>query len=189
MERKLDIRNRILRERRALSQEQVEDLSDSVCAHILHNEMFYQAEAIYGYMPIQNEADIRLVLKKALQMGKKVALPRVEGDSMEFYEIQSLEDVEPGSFKVMEPKKDCPLFVESGLMLVPLVVFDNAGNRIGYGKGFYDRYINSHKDAGNGPKILLGVGYEMQRVDKIPADNFDYPMDYLVTEKVFEKRG
>ncbi len=186
MDRKSVIRKEILEKRKNLTIEQVEDWSEGVCAHIVHNAMFMETEAVYGYMPIQNEADVTSVLQQALSMGKKVALPRVNGEDMDFYLINSLEDVEEGSFHVMEPKTDCPLYESPGLMLVPLVVFDFKGNRIGYGKGFYDRYM---KRTENIEKTLMGVGYEMQRVDEIPADESDYPLDYFVTEKVFKKRG
>lgn len=185
MERKSDIRCRVLQNRKALTELQVRELSERICKHIMEQEDFLQAKAIYGYMPIQKEVDIKPVLLQALKMGKKVALPRVEEDSMEFYRILDFSQLETGCFRVMEPKRECPLFQEAGLMLVPLVVFDQWGNRIGYGKGFYDRYI--HKNARH--VKLAGVGYELQKVPAIPREAFDYPLEYLVTENGWKKRG
>lgn len=189
METKRDIRNRILGLRKSLPRELVEVWSKEICKNILNSEIFLQADAIYGYMPVRNEADIRPVLKRALSMGKLVALPRVSGETMEFYRINSFQDLETGSFHVLEPKAECKLFLGTGMMILPLVVFDREGRRIGYGKGYYDRYISSHKTEKNGPEVLVGAAYKMQGVEKIPYEEHDYPLDYIATETELKKRG
>ena len=78
--------------------------------------------------------------------GKEVAVPRVDGDGiMHFYYLRSLKDLEPGAFGIMEPRADCRICeTEEGLLLMPGVAFDEQGHRVGYGGGYYDRYLEKH---------------------------------------------
>lgn len=129
-----------------MAQEQVIAKSEQICDRILASVEYTAAETIFAYYPLGNEVDCLPVLKDALNIGKRVVLPRTGQDcQMDFYEIYSLNDVEEGNFHVMEPKVSCKRFLpdinECSLALVPGVVFDYQGNRYGYGKGYYDRYF------------------------------------------------
>lgn len=137
----------------------------------MESETYKQAKVVLGYYPLGNEVDCKVVLQKALIDGKYVALPRTAEDGrMDFYEIQSLSDVAEGTFYVMEPKAECKIFFpvsecgkqEEILVLVPGVVFDRAGNRYGYGKGYYDRYFARF------PKLKrMALAYEKQISEKV----------------------
>ncbi|MBQ8279675.1 MAG: 5-formyltetrahydrofolate cyclo-ligase [Roseburia sp.] len=134
--------------------------SEAICRQVLSSVEYKEAETIFAYYPLGNEVNCLPVLQQALLDEKRVVLPRTAQDcQMDFYEIQSLDDVEEGSFHVMEPKDYCERFepvidcirpcdldwkeqLEPKIMaLVPGIVFDREGNRYGYGKGYYDRYF------------------------------------------------
>lgn len=178
MEKK-DIRKQILAVRESLPDGEVKEKSDKICKRLYGLERLWQAEVVYGYMPIRKEADIRPLLKRILEAEKKLALPRVCGDRMDFYQITSFQDLSEGSFHVMEPKEYCKKMEEEGLVLVPGVVFDKQGGRIGYGKGYYDKYFALH-----GRKLQkIGIGYTIQIIDTIPATSLDVPLNGLVSEE------
>lgn len=139
--------------RDSMSQEQVSVKSEVICKQILDSTEYKAAETILGYYPLGKEVNCLSVLEQALRDGKRVVLPRTGQDcQMDFYEIQSLDEVEEGNFCVMEPRLSCKRFEpdmntkrigRSMLVLVPGVAFDYEGNRYGYGKGYYDRYFTS----------------------------------------------
>lgn len=178
MEKK-DIRKKILALRESLPDAEAKEKSEKICEWLYKMECLRQAEVVYGYMPIRKEADIRPLLKRVLNEGKKLALPRVCGDRMDFYQITSFRDLAEGSFHVMEPKEYCKKVEEEGLVLVPGVVFDKRGGRIGYGKGYYDKYfaVHSHK------LQKIGIGYTIQIIDTIPTTSLDVPLNGLASEE------
>lgn len=178
MEKK-DIRKKILGIREDLTEREAEEMSREICRKLFKMDCLQQAEWIYGYMPVRKEVDIRPFLEFLLQKGRNLALPRVCGDTMEFYRITSFADLEEGSFHVPEPKENCPKVKSDGIILVPGVVFDKKGGRIGYGKGYYDKYFSGH-----GQKLeKFGIGYTIQIIDTIPTTLLDVPLDGMVCEK------
>ena len=113
-------------------------------------------------------------------MNKNVYLPRVNGNDMDFYLIASRDELEEGSWHIPEPKPDaCNLFNSNvnALVIMPLVAFDRKGDRIGYGRGYYDRFLAKHL---TGTKI--GLAYSLQECE-IESEDTDIKMDYVVTEK------
>lgn len=177
-----------------MSQEVVCEKSDAICENILNSEHYKQAEMILGYYPLGNEVDCLPVLKRALSDGKQIALPRTAKDcQMDFYEIHSLEDVKEGNFHVMEPKTTCariePDFNNVGeqdkvssarsmITLVPGVVFDQNGNRYGYGKGFYDRYFSRFPEL-----TRIALAYTEQLAEEpLACLDTDVKMHFIVTE-------
>lgn len=182
METKTDIRKSILRKRMELEAEEVQERSEKICRYITQCQAFLTSDTIYGYVPIRNEADIMPVLRLALRMGKKVALPRTCKEDMDFYLIRDFSELEPGSFSVPEPSENCPSVADSGLMLIPMVAFDLNGNRLGYGKGYYDRYIEKSRKKYQRNNNLYGIAYEFQKVSGIPAEHTDCPLDYIITD-------
>ena len=134
--------------------------------------------------------------EEALRMGKQVAFPRTEGNQIRFYPVGNLSDFREGRFHVMEPLGTEPLDEAALhaqvplLILVPGVVFDRSRNRMGYGKGFYDRYLAEltamtrekvTNDIGS-QVITIGIAYECQITEMIPTEATDIPMDYILTE-------
>lgn len=180
----LDCRNvrkyhRVLRE--LMSQEEVQKKSACICERLVQTDWYQDVEWIYGYYPLGNEVDCLHFLEKAIEDGKRVALPRMAnvGCLMDFYELTSLKQVAEGSFHVMEPTAECPLVKEHrAVVLVPGVVFDRQGNRYGYGKGYYDRYFARF------PQLYkAALAYEHQLEDELVVSAWDVRMDVVCTEQ------
>lgn len=97
---------------------------------------------------------------------------------MNYFEVGDFSELEEGAFHVMEPQESRPADWEDALVLVPGVAFDRKKNRMGYGKGYYDRYFAGKTDC-----VRLGIAYELQVAEQLPTEENDLPMEYLVTEK------
>ena len=142
-----------------------------------------KAETIFLYTSYKNEVGTKKLIQKLLSMGKKVALPRVREKEMDFFLIRSWEELVLGYQGILEPDGAGQIVVptKNDVMLLPGVVFDHKGNRIGYGGGYYDKYLDQQKE--NLP-CLIGLGYEMQLFsDIIPTEPQDKSLDFIVTEK------
>ena len=148
MNERTKCRNYYKKLRDAMSLENVNLKSEMICSRVLCSKEYESTNTIFAYYPLGKEVNCIPVLQQALKDGKRVVLPRTGSEGqMDFYEISVLTDVIEGTFHVMEPRKDCQLWIppsnmtENILVLVPGVVFDREGNRYGYGKGYYDRYF------------------------------------------------
>lgn len=174
--KKAEIRKEILAQRNKLSEEERKRASFLLTERILGHQWYYLSRVILGFVPYCSEIDIREILQDALQKGKKLYLPKVKGEDIEFYLVESLENLEEGYKGIMEPKGDTPRFVyeeafaDQVLMLMPGAVFDVNRNRIGYGRGYYDRYLVDKE----GLQLrTIGVGFQCQMVEEIPTEEFD----------------
>lgn len=181
MESKRDIRKRILFERTHMSYEEWERKSDIICNKIVKHPLFSEADSIYCYVDYNGEVKTRSMIEKAWDLKKKVAVPKVEGDVMHFYHIENFSDLEEGYRGILEPKTDFPAQDNHALVIMPGVAFDRNRNRVGYGKGFYDKFLKGH----NGPAIA--IAFELQIVNQIPANSHDFCPEILITEeKMYE---
>lgn len=179
MERKQQIRADLKEKRNSLTKEQVTANSARICEKLMKYIISEDITIIYCYYPLGNEVNLLALAEQLLADGRTVAFPRTKGNTMEFYQVNSLGDFSEGAFHIMEPMGDVPMAEEKPLVLVPGLGFDKSRNRIGYGKGFYDRYFARFPACKK-----VGVGYELQILQKIPADNYDIPMDFIVTEQM-----
>ena len=154
-------------------------LSLELSGHILEWERYRQAETVFFYYPLGNEVSLLPVMKDALFQKKRVAFPKTDGERMDFYVVTDLKQLKEGSFHVMEPAGigKLPVNQEPDLCFVPGIVFDRAGRRFGYGRGYYDRYFADRKVG-----IMAGCAYECQIADRLPVHAWDVPMDYVVSE-------
>lgn len=139
---------------------------------------FAEADEIYLYASHRHEAGTMELAAMWLKEGKRLAFPRVEGQEIYFYWVDSLDDLECGYRGILEPQKGCTR-AENGFapVLVPGVAFDWQGGRIGYGGGYYDRFFereNEHKK--------IGYAFAFQVYEKVPLQEHDIKMDLLVTE-------
>ena len=175
---KHDTRKEYIKKRNNMSAGEVRMLSEDICRNIAESDVFKEAEYIYAYYPLGNEVDIRTLVEKAWGMGKHVSFPRTKGDEMDFFEADSFDDFKEGNFHVMEPQGDNPVDWEKALVIVPGVAFDKRGNRMGYGKGYYDHFLENHKDV-----ITMAASYELQIMYEVPTESHDVPLDYVATEK------
>lgn len=180
MEKK-EIRRQVFRSRKELTAEVLDAKSQVICEKILQMDAFQSADSIYVYMDCKGEVSTKLLMETAWKMGKTVAAPRVHGENMTYYEITSMEDVEPGYYDIPEPKEGLPKARdEKALLIVPGVGFDAMRHRCGYGKGFYDRYLSAHPE-----HTTIAVAFEFQMVDEVPSWEHDINPQYLITEERF----
>ena len=184
MDRKKEIRAKILKMRQALPKEEVREKSLRIMRRIEETETFKNADNLLAYIDFRGEVATGTLIEKAWELGKKVYVPRVAGKEMDFYRIYSFEDLEKGAYGILEPKKEFPVY-EAGegqttLAILPGSVFDEKKNRVGYGGGFYDRYFEKRKDI-----CRIAAAYEMQIVEEIETEEFDLPADYVTTEERF----
>ena len=179
---KKELRKIKMHERDSLSRDEAQALSEIITEKILSLKEYKEADTILTYVSCRSEVITDDLILAALKDGKKVGVPKVEGDIMNFYYINSLDELEAGYFGVREPKTIKSLVSDSSgcLMIVPGLAFDRNLNRIGYGKGFYDKYFQSHKDT---PFVKCGIAFDIQLCEKIEADPYDQPLDMLVTDK------
>jgi 5-formyltetrahydrofolate cyclo-ligase len=151
-------------------------------ARALELSSYHSSRAIALYRPIQNEVDTAAMLEHALGAKKRVFYPRTSGDSFEFGQVASAADFIVGRFGILEPAGASPLSVldkEELVVFVPGVVFDCSGNRLGRGKGWYDRMLGHLGD--HCP--IVGLAYEFQIVNAMPAEPWDRQVHLIVTEK------
>lgn len=182
MERKEQIRAVYRKRREALEGVQVTAWSKRICDILLEWELFRQARKLCFYYPLGKEADLLIAASQALDQGKQVYFPRTAGGVMDFWQVAGLADFKEGCFHVMEPVSEERLDVsgeaEDVLILTPGVVFDHQKGRMGYGKGYYDRYFANVPGA-----VKLGIAYQCQVTELIATDVWDVPMDYMITEE------
>ncbi len=174
------IRKEILALRKAMPICLLEEKSKKIAEKVIRHPKYQKAELVFAYIDAKGEVKTKDIVEHAWENGKRVAVPRVHGDIMKFYLISSYKDLEPGCFGIMEPKMSCTEVIdipENSVVIMPGVAFDREGNRIGYGKGYYDKYFS--KDSNS---YKIAIAFSMQMVAKIPANVFDIKADCVVTE-------
>ena len=184
---KLELRDDLLRRRRALSRDEVLERSAAILAHVYEAPAYQSSRCIAAYIPILNEVDLRPLFSHAHRDGKKVCLPRLkESGGLAFARYVEGELVK-GPRGVMQPDVHLPeiMLADVDLLFIPGLGFDASGNRLGLGAGYYDKTL-----AGKGatPKTC-GVGYDFQWVDSLPADPWDVPLEGLITEQGWQEFG
>lgn len=137
------------------------------------------ARTIMAFAAIQNEVDLRELLEEQQRSGKRILLPRVEGNEIIAVEWQGWQDTAISSFGVAEPRGSAFSPQEIDMVLIPGLAFDGNGYRLGYGKGFYDRFLPSLRPNA----FKCGVCYEFQVVDNVFPHERDIPVHWIVTEQ------
>lgn len=152
---------------------------------LAEHPLYRQAERIFTYVSYRSEADTRSLIACALESGRQVAVPRVREREMDFFVIRGMGDLSEGFRGIPEPRgTEDSLAVPSAhsrdLMILPGAAFDRRGGRIGYGGGFYDRFLSKYPHA-----ATLALAYEVQVADSIPMQAHDIRVDALLTEEGF----
>ncbi len=163
----------------------VQDEAPEKCmSHLRSFEEYKNAEIIYIFVSFRSELNTRKMIPEILKDGKRVAVPKVIGKEMIFKEIHSLGDCEPGIWGILEPKENTYLIEEKGMILMPGLGFDTEGHRIGYGGGFYDKYLEKHPDF-----VKVALAYDEQVVEEIPYEDHDIIVNYLLIPSKLGKIG
>jgi len=180
------VRQNILKLRETLSSEKVSKLSQKIQDRVFKANFWPKSGRVGLYAPVRNEVMTQSIFQKALESGLHVYFPRVE-QGIQFYEVNGPEDLQKGSWSILEPKKDCVALSPTeklDLLIVPGIAFTKMGHRIGYGRGFYDKYISDL--AQNIP--VVGIAYDFQVIENFPLDDWDQPLTGVMTEKSFYTR-
>lgn len=170
------LRRRIGEKKRAMTQEQILKASASLGDQFCSTLQYADAKTIYGYLPYNQEVRTVPILQRALKDGKRVAVPKVYGNEMRFIYITGFDDLVHSDMGIPEPIADDPVADDdTALVLMPGVAFDLQGNRIGYGGGFYDKFLAAEP---NHPTVALC--YDFQMVPQLETDVFDIPVDLVL---------
>lgn len=179
-EEKKKIRQNILHIRNALGREERRRASLMLTERILGHQWFYLSEYFLGYACFGSEIDTNDIIREALQAGKKVYLPKVlqagRSPAMRFYRIETSDELAEGYRGIPEPAgiseeyPYSPRIANATLMLMPGVAFDRFRSRLGYGKGFYDRFLSDKEEL---RLRTIGVGYACQLVETLPSSPTD----------------
>ena len=173
---KKELRGQIKAAKKAMTQQQIESLSLDLCRQFLDTDRYKNAKTIYGYLPYNQEVRTWPLLEQALKDGKKVAVPKVYGDEMRFIYLTDLQAVSDGYAGIPEPIADEPIADDpTALVLMPGLAFDREGHRIGYGGGFYDRFLENEP---NHPTVALC--YYFQMLDHLDTEDHDIPVDLVL---------
>ena len=176
---KQSIRSEMKNRRQGLSQEERDQAGDLIVNTLNELEPIQKAQTIMGFAAIQNEVDIMPFLEKQRRLGKKILLPRVEGNLLVAVEWQGQEAASISSFGICEPLGAAYPPEKIDVVLIPGLVFDGKGYRLGYGRGFYDRFLPLLRSNA----FKCGIAYEFQVVDNVFPHTGDVPLHWIVTEK------
>ena len=173
---KKELRRGIRERKRAMTEEEIVTRSAALGKVFAASELYRSAKTIYGYLPYNQEVRTVPMLEQAILDGKKVAVPKVIGDEMVFIYLADLTQVEKGYAGIPEPIADEPVAHDpTALVLMPGLAFDRTGNRMGYGGGFYDKFLADEPDH---PTVALC--YEFQLLPSVPREEYDVPVDVVL---------
>lgn len=183
-EQKNALRKSFSERRSAIDREYKNKLDSKIINRFMSLASYRYADTILLYYPVKGEIDVRPIISASLAAGKRVALPRCEdkGSVMNFHYINSPEELEIGRFGLMEPSLQSEMFdpendVGQCVVVIPALAYDKRGYRLGYGKGFYDRYFSTYGIS------RVGLIYSQFLVNELPHGKYDISVDILVSEK------
>ena len=172
------LRRDIAAKKRAMTPEQIEQASQRLAEQFFQTDLYRNAQSIYGYLSYNQEVRTEAILRRAMADGKRVAVPKVFGDDMKFLWLDDLSLVAPGYYDIPEPLADGPEADDDlALVLMPGLAFDADGHRIGYGGGFYDRYLAAHHD-----HKLVALCYGFQLLDHLDTEDHDIPVNLVIAD-------
>ncbi len=173
---KKTLREHIRAQKRAMSEAEICSASRQLTAMFLKTDAYRRTKTLYGYLSYNQEVRTLPLLQQALLDGKQVAVPKVFGDTMRFILLTDLTQIAPGYAGIPEPLADGPVADDpTALVLMPGLAFDKAGHRIGYGGGFYDRFLAAEPDH---PTAALCYGFQL--LDNLDMEEFDIPVDQVL---------
>ena len=173
---KKELRRQIRELKRAMTSEQIDAASARLGELFLNCPQYKEAKTIYGYLPYNQEVRTVPMLEQAMREGKRVAVPKCYGDEMRFIYMDDLSKVEKGYANIPEPIADDPVADDkTALVLMPGMAFTKDGKRMGYGGGFYDKFLASEPDH---PTVALC--YDFQMVEDLPTEDYDIPVDCVL---------
>ena len=173
---KKGLRRSIREQKRAMTEEEIVSRSEALGKLFAASEAYKQAKTIYGYMPYNQEVRTVAMLEQALKDGKRVAVPKCYGNEMKFIYLDDLTQVEKGYAGIPEPIADGPVADDkTALVLMPGLAFDPQGHRIGYGGGFYDKFLAAEPE-----HPTLALCYAFQMLPHLDTEEHDIPVNTVL---------
>ncbi len=173
---KQEIRQHIRQLKKECTPEQLRQFSDAALEHLRQLPEWHVATTILLYASLPDEVPTQALIAEALDEGKTVLLPVVQGDELELRECSDLEDLHPGAFNIDEPQgKAFTRYEDIELAIIPGMAFTPDGERLGRGRGYYDRLMPHLETA-----LKVGLCWPFQLVEELPAEPHDQPMDMVI---------
>ena len=173
---KAALRKEIREQKRAMTPEQIVAASEELAKQFFASGLYRQAKSVYGYLPYNQEVRTVPMLEQAMKDGKRVAVPKCYGEEMRFIYMDDLSKVEKGYANIPEPIADDPVADDkTALVLMPGMAFTKDGKRMGYGGGFYDKFLAAEPDH---PTVALCYAFQM--VEDLPTEDYDIPVDCVL---------
>lgn len=185
------LRNLFLTKRKNLAENKIEDMSLSISENIFLHEKFNKSLKIALYHPVSAEVNTKYIFKRSVKEGKETFFPKVRGEELHFYRIKKLSELNPGFNGIPEPDVSGEMLdaKDLDLIIIPGLAFDCSGNRLGYGGGFFDRYLKEIPVS-----RTVALAYDFQVTDSLPVAEHDVKIGMIVTESrvidcLYEKGG
>lgn len=163
-------------------------LSKELTENLISSNIWDKSDRIFIYLSFKNEVITDFIIEKALKDNKKVFAPLIDKNTMTFHRIDNINPIElvKNRFGILEPPKGLKTVIpeSNDIMLIPGVGFSLKGERLGRGGGFYDRFLSCNSDI-----IKVGISFEVQIYNKIPTEEWDITLDFILTEKALYKTG
>ena len=175
------LRKHLLEKRDATSAELRDIVSEKIHENLKKISSYTNSQNIACYFPIGSEVDTHDIMLNILEQGKNLLLPKIVNDNIEFYIVPNLETLEKGSFEIMEPKDNSQKAKKIDCILVPTVGISKLGYRLGYGRGYYDKFLSLTNT------VKISLTYSKQMVKSIPNDLHDIKMNWIITEDDYIK--
>lgn len=182
MEKKL-IREDILAKRKKIGKENRDIYSKEILNKLLNSSYYKEAKTIMSFVSFSDEVNTHEFMKRAIADGKKIVVPITIPETHELKpsKLEAFSELEPGYYNILTPKEEFIRFIdpqEIDLVITPGVAFRRDGYRVGYGGGYYDRFLSKIPNA-----TTIAICFDMQIVDDLPTDHYDIPVDFIYTEK------
>jgi len=186
------LRKEILAKRKNINTVEKEEKDRKILEKFYESKYYIEAKNIFIYISYDSEINTKGIINKALMDNKKIYVPRTEFKTrlMDAVKITSLDNLIESEYGILEPSAEKPHIDPNGLdlIVVPGVAFDRNGGRMGYGAGFYDRYFEKISKDNMKKVIKLALAYDFQILEKIPMNEQDVPVNYIITESKFIHR-
>jgi len=178
---KQELRAHIKETKITLSRTTIQEDSNKIANKLLNSSWFNECNQVFCYVSFNQEVITNNIILTALERNKKVAVPKIVNHEMKFFYITSLEELKPGILGIPEPfsgEEATPSDTKASLCIVPGLAFDRQRNRIGYGKGYYDKFFTKYMDK---PIRKIALAFNFQIYDNLPAEEYDKKVDRIIT--------
>lgn len=174
---KIELRKQMIKKRLDLSSEDHAAKSNLIISKLKQHPDFINAKILGIYVSFKNEVDTIALIQEIIKT-KKVSVPKTNHHEMDFYLIDSLEELKLGTYGILEPHNNRLIDKNKiDLLIVPIVAYDRNNNRLGYGGGFYDRYLKDYHGS------IIGLAFAFQQVKNLPVESYDLPIKTIIDEK------